>query len=236
MPTIGDRTSGSSCSRCSATSASCDGRSPSPISTTSSPARSLLRERAGHGQELLAHRAGRRDEQQQLVAAVGAPAADMDRAAGEIGEVELGRAIADPDRGARGQGAQGRHALVQHADLAGEAQHDQRQADDDDPEQDLRDDQGLHRLSDAPFRLGRAPARTGGRRRRRAGGRRRVAAAMVNQSSRRRATGRPARPPRGRQRRRPARRLRATSGQLIRSLQQAERATAVDVGAAATRD
>ena len=35
------------------------------------PAPLALRERAGHGQELLAHRAGRRDEQEQLVAPLG---------------------------------------------------------------------------------------------------------------------------------------------------------------------
>ena len=80
--------------------------------------------------------------------------------AGQIGEIELGRAIADVDGGARGQGAEGCHALVQHADLAGEAQNHQRQDDDDDPEQDLGDDQGLHRSGRSLQARGRQPEQT----------------------------------------------------------------------------
>jgi hypothetical protein len=99
---------------------------------------------AGEGardrQELLAHRAGRRDEQEELAAAVGALAADPHRAAGEVDHVEPRRRLADLDRGPGGQRAERCHALVQHADLAHQRCHGQRQDDDHDPQDDLGDD------------------------------------------------------------------------------------------------
>ena len=63
-------------SLCSATSRSCSARSPSPISTSQRWRRSLRTNERATPQQLLAHRAGRRDEQQQLALAVRALAAE----------------------------------------------------------------------------------------------------------------------------------------------------------------
>jgi hypothetical protein len=104
------------------------------------------RERARDRQQLLAHRAGRRDEQQQLAAPVGAAAADVQRSPSKVDDVELRRRLADLNRVLGAERAERRHPLVQDADLADQRHDRERQDHNHDPQRDLGDDQGLHRL------------------------------------------------------------------------------------------
>ena len=79
-------------------------------------------ERAGDAEQLLAHRAGRGDEQQQLALAVRAHPAEQQLVASEIGHLERRRRLTDRDGAIGHQRAERRHPLMQHPDLARERQ------------------------------------------------------------------------------------------------------------------
>jgi hypothetical protein len=96
---------------------------------------------ARHRQDLLAHGAGGRDEDEQGVAAVRVRPAHAQGRAVEGRELHGRRGLADARRLAPDPGTHRRHAIVQQADLARQRHHHRGQRQHDDPEHHVRDDE-----------------------------------------------------------------------------------------------